>query len=704
MEKTDTGRRLSLLIERLNTAELEMPTTNSTIKKEILVLEKEIDSFHDQYTGYNDLCKKKIGLEKILKGETSRIKEIESSLNQERDQHIRGMKLDFSEFNAKLKHIRSEIDQLDLVKGNSAESTEKARRLSEEYQKLQASEKNLSRLIGGLNAELTESNEKIKGYFKILNIDDSDELETVHVKVRNLSFLKKLHAVKQSNSNDNIQDGALWKFFSENEDILERSERLESRPEKENSQFDQEAGDARLRIKSVDSNAATTKYICIASFALAVICAVISFTKSEFFIVRYGTVFFFVIGLIYLFLWSRLKRDRSSIYKTLLDNYSTDKYSTSYTTDDNGTSQIWKTLNEFGIGNLGELRKKYIEYIQYREKQESNSQRLEQYRELELEMEDALSEFNLDIDDPSVESQIGNIEKILNETQVTVASSKTLDKQVKALKKDQKEQLDQIRTLQSKFAAMLRKPDASLEDINNYCKSLEQYRDLQNKEAGMLNELNRAENNMKSGRFPESINRLVFAVTKGKESLEQSKNELGEVDAELKGMKVEKQSVLKLLEKRDSLTRRLKTLKASMGKIGTIRRIIKQQRLNYVTTYGKEFKDEFSRILSKILNRDLPVFVEDNLTLRLPADGKLRIPEDSLSSATFDQLLFAYKVALYKLLPDGAPFIIDNAFIRYDDARLSNVMNIILEESETRQIIILTSDKRLQAYGNFVYM
>lgn len=68
-----------------------------------------------------------------------------------------------------------------------------------------------------------------------------------------------------------------------------------------------------------------------------------------------------------------------------------------------------------------------------------------------------------------------------------------------------------------------------------------------------------------------------------------------------------------------------------------------------------------------------------------------------LSSGTADQLYLAVRLAICELvLPadDPAPLVLDDALVCFDDARCAAALELLLRESQTRQILLLTCQSR----------
>ena len=67
------------------------------------------------------------------------------------------------------------------------------------------------------------------------------------------------------------------------------------------------------------------------------------------------------------------------------------------------------------------------------------------------------------------------------------------------------------------------------------------------------------------------------------------------------------------------------------------------------------------------------------------------------SDGTADQLYLAVRLAVSAELLPSAPFILDDALVRFDDARLHEAMMLLQEEAQSRQILLFTCQGREQA-------
>ena len=64
------------------------------------------------------------------------------------------------------------------------------------------------------------------------------------------------------------------------------------------------------------------------------------------------------------------------------------------------------------------------------------------------------------------------------------------------------------------------------------------------------------------------------------------------------------------------------------------------------------------------------------------------------SEGTTDQLYLALRLAVSQELTPNAPFILDDALVRFDDARLSQALAILEETAQDRQVILFTCQDR----------
>lgn len=67
------------------------------------------------------------------------------------------------------------------------------------------------------------------------------------------------------------------------------------------------------------------------------------------------------------------------------------------------------------------------------------------------------------------------------------------------------------------------------------------------------------------------------------------------------------------------------------------------------------------------------------------------------SDGTVDQLYLALRLAVAEELTPGAPIVLDDALVRFDDDRLTNALQILRQEAEEKQVILFTCQSREQS-------
>ena len=64
------------------------------------------------------------------------------------------------------------------------------------------------------------------------------------------------------------------------------------------------------------------------------------------------------------------------------------------------------------------------------------------------------------------------------------------------------------------------------------------------------------------------------------------------------------------------------------------------------------------------------------------------------SDGTIDQLYLALRLSTAQALTPEAPLILDDALVRFDDARMGRAMEVLQELSQSRQVILFTCQQR----------
>ena len=68
------------------------------------------------------------------------------------------------------------------------------------------------------------------------------------------------------------------------------------------------------------------------------------------------------------------------------------------------------------------------------------------------------------------------------------------------------------------------------------------------------------------------------------------------------------------------------------------------------------------------------------------------------SDGTADQLYLALRLAVANELIPEAPLVLDDALVRFDEARLESALDILIQQAESKQVILFTCQAREDAY------
>lgn len=115
----------------------------------------------------------------------------------------------------------------------------------------------------------------------------------------------------------------------------------------------------------------------------------------------------------------------------------------------------------------------------------------------------------------------------------------------------------------------------------------------------------------------------------------------------------------------------------------------------------RQFAPDINRRVEKIIEnitkgRYSRVRIDDQLGIGIqdPMTKEI-INLNNLSGGTIDQIYFALRYGIINSITDKElPLILDDCFIQYDNKRLNNILDFLIEASNRRQVILLTCHKR----------
>lgn len=187
------------------------------------------------------------------------------------------------------------------------------------------------------------------------------------------------------------------------------------------------------------------------------------------------------------------------------------------------------------------------------------------------------------------------------------------------------------------------------------------------------------------------------------QELEEKRSQLASLRAELNNMEssdehsqtmhrfhLEKAELVKLIE-------RWTVLKSA-------KEMLAETKNNYRDKYMLRIMDQTSDFFSILTNNAYAhVFAPTKERLiQVESADRLRYSASELSQGTRDQLYIALRLAISEVMSDShhMPFIIDDAFVHFDDSRMEQMINLITAISANRQVILFTCKKEIISYIN----
>ena len=127
--------------------------------------------------------------------------------------------------------------------------------------------------------------------------------------------------------------------------------------------------------------------------------------------------------------------------------------------------------------------------------------------------------------------------------------------------------------------------------------------------------------------------------------------------------------------------------------IATITQIAEEQKNQIAPGLNEMVSALMSRITGGKYNN---LQVDKDMAIQVSSqDSQGDVDLERLSGGTIDQVYFAARVAIADLVSGGGlPLFLDDSFVQYDDSRLKNMLGILLELANQRQIILLTCQQR----------
>ena len=180
-------------------------------------------------------------------------------------------------------------------------------------------------------------------------------------------------------------------------------------------------------------------------------------------------------------------------------------------------------------------------------------------------------------------------------------------------------------------------------------------------------------------------------------------NELNNIKLKLKTLEIEEKSVLPQLENMVTLKERQSAMKQRVEELKKQEKIInialdnmKEAYEEMKTTITPKFTQNLSNNVSKISNgKYAKVTINDEKGMIVENKNGEYIEADKLSVGTIDQLYLSLRLSMIdELSKEKLPIMLDETFAYFDDERMKNALEYILNELGKHQVIIFTCSNR----------
>ncbi len=153
---------------------------------------------------------------------------------------------------------------------------------------------------------------------------------------------------------------------------------------------------------------------------------------------------------------------------------------------------------------------------------------------------------------------------------------------------------------------------------------------------------------------------------------------------------------MELKAKQQQLTQRLEALEEEYDALSTAIAALGKANEHLQKQFSPQLTQLSSAYLSRLTGGAYTRLVlERDLAASLyTADAPASRDSAYFSGGTRDQLYLAVRLAVSRLLAPEAPLILDDALVRFDDARLTAALQVLQDEAKTRQVLLFTCQSR----------
>lgn len=608
--------------------------------------------------------------------------------------------------------LKQQLEELDRKLREVVQTLEKEKRLAilneaqyEQISNVKAQLDQLNTIIEQRRIRVEEVSklleETVKQRDELVHSIGAEDIETFKLKLKNLRLTYRLleSGFEQLNEFQSRYEPS-WKAFEGlREDFLEEMMN-------EVVSF-QEQGEAQLqsRLKLLEEKTTENRKKISRSRIAAIVSALAAVASTIFGFVVASWWFFLTAGLgaITLILltnvWRldrQLSRDEEETLKCQLELRAIEKRKSSATQ---------KLLASFGVKDVSQLRQLYQRYRDWL----SEKDRLERLKqELERETKNLLQQLR-----QYGAEELSDVPSVILRLEETVSSIDEKSLKIAQLKEVSQRLQDELSDLQrqklsreSELGELLEK--FGLESFEEASQAYERYHRVEKLEIER-SKLERTKQCLQGREFECLLRQYPTLSTLLDEKI-RLENLSKDVDKQIESMQArltELESALnegtlleravELLKEKSLIELRRRIVEMKLERLPSLSQFLHSELERLTGSYVKKFANFFVSTFRKFSKLAENVVVDKDLSVRIVAGNDLHLSTEVLSRATIDQLILSYKTALHDTLElsEPLPLIVDNFLIRFDEERLKAAAELLKEISQIRQLLIMTSDRKL---------
>ena len=195
-------------------------------------------------------------------------------------------------------------------------------------------------------------------------------------------------------------------------------------------------------------------------------------------------------------------------------------------------------------------------------------------------------------------------------------------------------------------------------------------------------------------REKEDINGDINRLDK---DIEEKRDKSARLEEKIKNLQQSVRNILYIEEDINKKETEKQKYEEELSALSLAKDTINKVSVNIQRDFSPKLNNIVSNILSSITNdKYKDVKIDENLNIKVVDTNDKLVSIENLSGGTIEQIYLSIRLGINDVIngDEKLPLILDDSFIQYDETRLTNILNFLYRESQTRQIIIFTCQKR----------